>query len=464
MRGFLALRYAFAGGLLLLISGLSSAATEHFTSDIPLLKVEHLSPEYWLAKQPNAAELLLTPSQIAQRNAQTFAQQAEMTPIADIPLQFSQAELLKVIEQVSAIPQSPRFFADGKPLQESDWAPIQQQVNRAGVAENTSTQFALVTKRSALLAMPTTLRVFNDSMSLDLNRLQETALFVGEPVAVLHQSADGHWSLVQNYHYSGWVATEALALAPRQQVLAYAEQAPFLVVTGARAFSNYVPNQPQISELQLDMGTRLPLLSAAAVGHNLYGQNPHASYIVQLPTRNAKGQLQLVPALLARNQDVHIGYLPYSTEHIVRQAFKYLGQRYGWGYDYNGVDCTGFLVDIFRTFGLLMPRNSGQQGYGEFGQNVRFTEQSSHNTKLQAIKQAQIGDFIYRPGHVMLYLGESAGEPFVIHAVFDLAYVNAAGEFYRGTLNSVSVTPLAPLYLSAEQSYLDRIYAIKSLR
>ncbi|GHG72341.1 hypothetical protein GCM10010919_24510 [Alishewanella longhuensis] len=443
---------------------LSGAQAQNWQSDIPMLEEQHLSADYWLQQLPKAEQLILTPEQIAKRNIETFTVQPEMQAIADVPLQRSREDLLTLLRHVSAIPDSERYFADGRPLNASDWLPIQQQLNLVGVKAENPTRFALVTRRALMLAMPTELRVFNESMALDLNRLQETALFVGEPVAVLHESQDKNWLLVQNYHYTGWVRAEALALGPREQVLAYAAREPFLVVTGAKAITNYTPEIAAISELQLDMGVRVPLLSAAEVGHNVHGQNPHASFIIELPVRNSAGNLELIPALVARNQDVQQGYLPYTTEQIVRQAFKYLGQRYGWGYDYNSVDCTGFLVDIFRTFGLLMPRNSGQQGYGAFGQNTRFAEAAPHTEKLAAIRRAKVGDFIYRPGHVMLYLGESAGEPFVIHAVFDLAYYNAAGEFYRGTLNSVSVTPLTPLHLTPEQSYLDRLYAIKSLR
>lgn len=445
----------------LFVSGIQA---QQWQSDIPLLNAEHLSADYWLQSLPEAGKVLLTAKQISQRNAETFALQPEMQAIADIPLQRDRAALLAILEQVSAIPTSARYFANGKALSAADWAPIQQQLNLQAIEAENATRFALVTRRALLLAMPTELRLFNEGMASDLNRLQETALFVGEPVAVLHQSTDKNWLLVQNYHYTGWVKAEMLALGSREEVLAYASREPFLVVTGAKAFTNYTPQRAAISELQLDMGVRLPLLSAAELGHNVHGQNPHASFITELPVRNSAGQLELVPALIARNQDIQPGYLPYTTEQIVRQAFKYLGQRYGWGYDYNSVDCTGFLVDIFRTFGLLMPRNSGQQGYGNFGQNTRFAETAPHAEKLAAIRAAQVGDVLYRPGHVMLYLGESGGEPFVIHAVFDLAYYTATGEFYRGTLNSVSVTPLTPLYLTPEQSYLDRLYAIKSLR
>lgn len=457
-------RYWLAGSLVLLSILLSTVAKAQWQSDIPLLAPQHLTAGYWLASVPDADKLILNAEQVAQRNAETFSLQPEMQPVAEIPLQHSYAELTSIVQQVSAVPDTPRFLENGQAVPKATWQKIQQQVNLQGIKATNPTRFALVTQRALMRAMPTELRVYNQAMALDLNRLQETAVFVGEPVAVLHTSTDGNWLLVQNYHYTGWVKTEALALGSREQVLAYASKAPFLVVTGARAHTNFNPHLAAVSELQLDMGVRLPLLSAAEAGHNIYGQNPHASYITELPVRNSDGQLALVTALIARNQDVHEGYLPYTTNHIIQQAFKYLGQRYGWGYDYNSVDCTGFLVDIFRTFGLLMPRNSGQQGYGAFGQNTRFAEQETHPVKLAAIRQARPGDFIYRPGHVMLYLGESAGEPFVIHAVYDLAYYTAAGEFYRGTLNSVAVTPLTPLYLTAAESYLDKLYAIKSLR
>lgn len=443
---------------------LGKAYSQPFNTDIPLLQPQHLTADYWLAKVSDADQLLLSVEQINEYNRQTFLQQPEMLPIAEIPLSRTATELSALLQKVSAPPGSARFFADGRQLGAADWVPHLQQLNPQAIREVNPTRFGLVTQRALMRSVPTELRVFNEAMALDLNRLQETAVFVGEPVAVLHQSLDANWLLVQNYHYTGWVPAQAIALASREQVLNYAAAEPFLVVTGARAKTNFVPDLPAISELQLDMGVRLPLLDAAVLGHNIHGQNPHASYIVQLPLRRADGQLELVPALIGRNQDAAIGYLPYTTRNVVQQAFKYLGQRYGWGYDYNSVDCTGFLVDIFRTFGLLMPRNSGEQGYGAFGQNQRFDESLPVADKLTRVRQAKVGDFIYRPGHVMLYLGESQGEPFVIHAVYDLAYFQADGQFYRGTLNGVAVTPLTPLYLSPEQSYLHRLYNIKSLR
>ncbi|WP_290610442.1 SH3 domain-containing protein [Arsukibacterium sp. UBA3155] len=446
-----------------------------------MLSTKHLSADFWLTKVADADQLLLTETQISARNSDTFARQSEMTELASLADSLTAAALRERIEKASATPAQPRFYADGAVLSAEQWRAYQHNLNTDGVQADNPIRFALVVKRTDLRSMPTEDRVHNEQMALDLDRFQETALFPGEAIAVLHRSRDNNWLLVQNYHYTGWVQAKNVALGHRQQVLEYAKQQPFLVVTGARVVTSFTPEMPAISQLLLDMGTRLPLLSTEDTGHNVHGQNPHASYIVKLPLRTPDGSLDFTPALIARQQDVSEGYLPYTAANILQQAFKFLGDRYGWGHDYDSRDCTGFIIEIYRSFGLLMPRNSGQQGEGSYGRNVRFSSQSSHADKLAAIRSAQPGDLIYRPGHVMLYLGEDAGEPFVIHSVHDLAYFtfndvadadsNAKSKaavtqpaLYRGILNGVAVTPLTPLQLTTDSSYLDKIYAIKSLR
>src|SRR5690606_10947262 len=129
-----------------------------------------------------------------------------------------------------------------------------------------------------------------------------------------------------------------VAIGSKQQVLAYTQQQPFVVITGAKVHTAFNPQLAAVSELQLDMGVRLPLLSAAEAGFNVHGQNPVASHIVQLPLRLADGSLSFTPALLPLSADVQHDYLPFTPYNILAQAFEFLGERYGWGHDYNGRD------------------------------------------------------------------------------------------------------------------------------
>ena len=178
--------------------------------------------------------------------------------------------------------------------------------------------------------------------------------------------------------------------------------------------------------------------------------------------RGKTGDLEFEPTLIARGRDVRVGPLPYRPSLVLRQAFKFLGERYGWGHDYNARDCTGFVGDVYKTFGLLMPRNSGQQGQGKFAP-TRFFQDGDREGRLQALEKLKVGDLIYIPGHVMMYIGSVDGEPYVIHDVTGLRYFTGDGSLYRGTLNGVSVTPLKPLQLSRDKSFIDGIYAIKTI-
>lgn len=439
-------------------------AEPQFSTDVPLLRQEQLNSSFWQTKLTAADKLLLTTEQIAKRNEQTFNQQSEMQLLQKLPAHYSKNELTAIVQAVSSVPKAPRFYADGSKVTPEQWQGYTALLAQEQIKPKTAIQFGLVVKRTALRAFPTDDRVFNAQLNTDLDRFSETALFVADAVAVLHQSRDKAWLLVRSFNYTGWVKAADIAIGSKEQVFAYTAKAPFLVTTGAKVRTAYNPELEAISELQLDMGIRLPQLSTAETGFKVHGQNPAASYIVQLPLRRKDGSLAFTAALIPRSEDVHQGYLPFTAENIVAQAFKFLGERYGWGHDYNGRDCTGFISEIFRSFGFLMPRNSGQQGNGAYGSNIRFDSQSSKDDKLNAIKQAQVGDLLYFPGHVSLYLGMVEDQPFMIHDVNTLVYPTADGGLYSGTLNGVVVTPLLPLHANPEQSYLDALYAIKSLR
>ncbi|MCK5308983.1 MAG: SH3 domain-containing protein, partial [Zetaproteobacteria bacterium] len=332
------------------------------------------------------------------------------------------------------------------------------------IAGTVQVQFALVVNRSDMRAYPTDDQYYKTPDKQNLDRFQENGLFPGDALAVLHASMDGEWSFVQSYNYAAWVRTENIAIGDRQAIQEYKNPEHFLIITGAKIRTSFNPEVPALSELQLDMGIRIPLADRNIGNNNLYGQNPYTSHVVSLPVRNMEGKLEFKKALIARNKDVHKGYIPYTRENITRQAFKFLGERYGWGHSYNARDCTGFVMEIYKTFGIHMPRNTGQQGSGSFGQNTRFTPDSTEDEKLQALRNMDIGDLIYVPGHVLMYIGDVDGQPYVIHDVSIFRYTDDNGEYYEGVLNSVAVTPLIPLYGSRESTYVDLMHNIKRVR
>jgi cell wall-associated NlpC family hydrolase len=437
---------------------------EAWSTDVIGITEMHLTANHWVEKLADADSLLMSEGEIANFKNEIYATNPHMVELAHYPRQLPGQEVTNKIRAISKPNSAELYNPAGEILTADGYAAYTANLGLDNIADSVQISFALVVSRSDMRTYPTDDRYYRKRENQNLDRFQENGLFPGDAVAVLHHSEDGQWSFVQSYNYAAWVRNEHVAIGERERIQAYKSADRFLVMTGDKVWTSFNPTIPAISELQLDMGIRVPLVNRPAGTNNLYGQNPYTSHTVLLPVRNPEGELDISQALIGRNQDASRGYIPFTRENVIRQAFKFLGERYGWGHSYNARDCTGFVMEVYKSFGIFMPRNTGQQGESDYGINTRFTAESTREEKLQALKKMDIGDLIYVPGHVLMYIGDVYGEPYVIHDVSIFRYTDQSGQYYEGTLNSVSVTPLIPLYGTKDSTYLDLMYNIKKIR
>lgn len=423
-----------------------------------------LSVNYWIERSGDPDELLADRARIADFVNNAYAVDPHMVDLRDYPATLTGSELRDRIQAISKPYPTPLYYREGGKVEQSDYDRYTRRLALESIPDAVDVRFGMVLKRANMRAWPTVDAVFKSTATIDLDRFQENGLFPADVVAVLHESLDGEWYFVQSYNYAAWVRQQSVVIGDRDTILDYASSEPFLVIAGNRASTNFNPHTPEISELQLDMGVRLPLVSADAAELSIDGQNTQASYVVSLPVRNDEGKLDFRNVLIARSQDVHIGYMPYTRRNLLHQAFKFLGERYGWGHSYNARDCTGLVLEVFKTFGFLLPRNSKQQAQSEIGENQQFAADLPDEDKLATLARAEVGDLLYSPGHVMLYLGMVDGEPFVIHDLSGSGWTDENGVFRHGTLNGVSVTSLRHVHTTPEQTYFEQLYAIKRLR
>ncbi len=434
-----------------------------FISDVIGVNEKHLSPEHWI--KPGMSKIIMSAVEIQAFNAKNIVADPTLYDISTVPDTLTQIELTARIRSISKVPKYPRIYTDETPVNDADFLRYENALNLESVQDINPVKFALTVRRTSIRTYPTHDLLFSeDAGDRDIERFQESVLFPGDALAVLHTSTDGQWALVQSFNYIAWVPLVDIAIGAREQVLDYGKTDKFLVVTGDKVETVFNPEVPDVSELQLDMGIKLPLSRPKELQHNLYGQNPYLSHMVLLPVRKADGSLDFKHALIQRKEDAHVGYLPFTQENIIKQSFKFLGERYGWGHRFNGRDCTGFVAEIYKSFGIQLPRNSGDQGRSEIGINTRYGEAAPRADKIERLKRGQPGDLIYIPGHVMMLLGQSDGQSFVIHDVHGLGYMKQDGTLYKGTLNGVSVTPVAPLQSNKDYSYLDRASTIKTVK
>src|SRR5690606_41425312 len=74
------------------------------------------------------------------------------------------------------------------------------------------------TSRADMRTFPTTLRVFRAAGDTDIDRFQETALFPGTPLLLLHRSRDSEWWFAISPLYAGWVHRRHVAEGSAAQV------------------------------------------------------------------------------------------------------------------------------------------------------------------------------------------------------------------------------------------------------
>lgn len=104
---------------------------------------------------------------------------------------------------------------------------------------------------------------------------------------------------------------------------------------------------------------------------------------------------------------------------LVNYACQFIGNRYVWGGTSltNGVDCSGFTMQVFAKYGIYLPHYSvAQAGYG---------------TPISS-SEAQPGDlFFYSKGgtinHVAIYMGNGQ----VVHASSPKSGIKISNAFYR---------------------------------
>lgn len=104
---------------------------------------------------------------------------------------------------------------------------------------------------------------------------------------------------------------------------------------------------------------------------------------------------------------------------LVQYALQFVGNRYVWGGTSltNGIDCSGFTMQIYARYGISLPHHAASQpGYG---------------TRISA-SEAQPGDlFFYGSGSTISHVGIYIGNGQIVHASNARTGIKISSAYYR---------------------------------
>lgn len=412
---------------------------------LPQLPANLHNPDFWINRVPNPTAVIAAGQTLTDINRNNY-RAGIYTVWEDLPDTIAPEQWSTLSKQLPPWDSTPLYDAAGKLLKPEMIAKIRQDMNLPAPNQPTPVTFGLIVQGCLLRGAPRDDIFTVEPGALDFDELQVSSLELGSGVAVVSVSRDGGWVLIDSPFGWGWVERESVAISPSKvAVLDYCESGPRLVVVGDRTMIG-----TKDKYLIAQMGDDFPII-----------RREQNAYIVKIPQRAADGRLQWIEGRIADNDLVREGYLPFTQANLFKQAFKLIGEPYAWGDQRRGLqgrDCSRFVADVFRSMGVILPRNSYEQD--KSGVSVlRFTSRMAPDERLRLLNSlTPCGTVLALKGHIMIYLGSVDGTPYVIHALYAYRVPGDKGDIAVKT-NRVLVSRLDLGANTKRRSFLERLTA-----
>ncbi len=382
---------------------------------------EMLSPDYWLkdVKEPDRVRID-SDTRDALNSAFLSCKSCNMNDLAAEEGEFD-GKAENLARWKSAMTELAGYL-DGKHYDVSENTVSGQYVMNildnledTGASEAQEIRYGICVKRSDVRAYPTELIIADDPGDNDFDNVQLSSIRVGEPVTVYALSKDGGYYYCHTSCVSGWIPSEDIALCTDKEEWLKAWQFTkdqVMVVTDSKVTLESSNTSPELSGLMLAMGTVLEKVAPGDQGDMITNRSLYYNYPVWIPVRNADGMYEKHKALISVHHGISDGFLPLTTRNVIDRAYEMLGNTYGWGGMLNSNDCSGYVRDIYKCFGLELPRNTTwQSAMPALKYDVSVAEEEDKKELLNSLPP---GTILFFKGHEMIYLGHEGDDYYVI--------------------------------------------------
>ena len=337
------------------------------------------------------------------------------------------------------------YYINGEVIDNTEYfGNIFTSISNTGLQGIQPIKYGVCTKRADMKAYPTK-DILGYSANDTDDEIQSAAVMVNEPVVVKNIVTvnDEMFYYCYSSNCSGWVPADSIAICQSKDEWLDAWKVEvgntdFLVVTQDQITLEKSISRPEISETKLTLGCILKLVPVDAVPTLLDdSRSPWFNYVVYVPARDENGNYKKMMSLIPKHYDVNVGFAPLTQANVLEVAFSCLGNRYGWGGMLDSMDCSMYTRNIYRCFGLELPRNTTwQQNVPGLKTDVSGMDDAEKQAFLESIPA---GSLLYFKGHTMVYIGSEAGVGYVISDVGNM--VDTDDTTARSVM-SVAINPL----------------------
>ncbi len=396
---------------------------------LPWIIPEMHNTIYWIERMKKPDEIILTPDQIKQMNMDYQQRINSPDPFKDVPeeriptlihwwpgFSLRLTNLHSLDSRAVADTVRARIKAEIEYLRSQDYANTLAIPYSARQIDDFENEMALnevndrinvrdgITVRTARLRNVPSLpeqpgKTQSGKMRWDLWNIG--VLKIGKPVMILHLSRSGEYMFVLCEEGYGWLRSEDVAYGSQIEIDEFVNARDFVIATADRV-PFYTDESCTCASGWFGMGACLPLVSKS---------NPR---LLKVPFRRMNGQFTTETAWLKENDDIHVGFLPYTRRNIVVTAFKLLDNPYDWSGAWFGRQHETTYRDIFACFGFNLPKHGSLFTF--FNNNnttVLHPEMSKEYYYKKILENESFVTIQSCGGHCQLLLGEYNGEPIV---------------------------------------------------
>ena len=180
-------------------------------------------------------------------------------------------------------------------------------------------------------------------------------------------------------------------------------------------------SQPEISEIELPLGTVLELVPEDKIPTNLAERGPWNNYVVYLEITNENGEIEKKYALIPEHYKVSSGYLSMTPENIIEVAFTCLGDSY------ESMNNINFITSVYKCFGLELPMDSELKN--KLKDKIKDVSNMSLEEKKQKLKDLPVGSILQVREEYAIFLGTQNEKYYMISSM-------------NGKINSVVLSKL----------------------
>ncbi len=428
---------------------------------LPGVTAEMTDSAYWAKTTAQPDAILADASQIEAMNAAFLAEtDCRMVDLLQDYLPYDGAlyrgECVKqAMRTLSNYMSGSCFRMDAEAVHFSDVEEALKSIDDAEVSDQQEARYGICVTLANVRSVPTDLLITDMAGDNDYDTLQSSYVRVNEPVVIRAMTADGCWYHCDTWCVRGWIKAEDIAICKDRDEWLAAWQIPredLLVVTEGRIYLDASNSNRASSQRLLTMGTTLRRVRDEDFDPAVTNRAPYHNTAVWLPARDEEGRYTTTLALIPQHYSTNNGYLPLTTENILDVAFTMLGDAYGWGGMLAEPDCSLYMRNIYKCFGLELPRNTTWQSAMP-AQKTDLANMEPED-KARFLDDLPAGTILFFTGHEMMYLGQEAGLHYVLST---MGSINRTSGNSLERIRGVAINTLEETFRGSGLSWLESL-------